>query len=135
MKKLIICLAILFAQFGIAQEETTPEIKDALKLMKLSNATVESSLQPIYSQIPEENLEAFKQEMQPVLDEMYLKLAKVAAEQYSHEDIKALLDFYETDLGKTMLEGQEEIFQASMQIGQEFSMELMPILQKYMEGN
>lgn len=134
MKRLIICIALVLAQFGFAQEQGTPHFDDAVKLMKLSNATVEASMKPVYAQIPEENLQEFKKEVKPVIEKMYSDLAEVAAKQYTHKEIKAMLEFYDTELGQTMLAGQEKIFQASMQIGQQFSMQLMPILQKYSGG-
>lgn len=133
MKKLFLLLALCIVSFSFAQEENSAQIQDAIKLMKLSNSSVETALQPIYMQVPEENLESFKMELKPVLDNMYTKLAKVAIKEYSHEDIKAMLKFYESELGQTMLAGQDKIMQASMQVGQELSMELMPIFQKYMQ--
>lgn len=131
MKKLFICLVLLVTSFTFSQENTA-HLEDAIQLMKMSNASIEVSIAPIVAQIPEANKEAFKKELQPILDNMYESLAKVAVKEYSHEDIKAIKEFYETDLGKTMIKGQVKLIQASMQIGQQFSMQLMPIMQKYM---
>lgn len=134
MKKLVVVIMLCVAGFGFAQDTESAHFKDAVKLMKMSNNTVETALQPLYMQIPEDKVADFKKEMQPVLDNMYTKLAKKAVEIYSHEEVKGIIAFYETDLGKTVLEGQDEIMQSSMQIGQEMSMELMPIFQKYMQN-
>jgi ABC-type oligopeptide transport system ATPase subunit len=134
MKRLIICISLFVATVGYSQENSA-HLDAAVELMKLSNGSVESSLQPFYTQIPKEKQAAFKKELAPLLEDMYKKLAKVAIKEYSHEDIKAMIEFYKTDLGKTMLDGQAKILQASMQVGQEFSMQLMPIYQKYTAGN
>ncbi|MGB2087671.1 MAG: DUF2059 domain-containing protein [Psychroflexus salarius] len=134
MKKLVLLVMLCVASFGFAQDVDSAHMKDAVRMMKMSNNTVETALEPLYMQIPEDKIADFKKDLQPVLDNMYEKLAKKATEVYSHEEIKAMLEFYNTDLGKKMLEGQDEIFQASMQIGQEMSMEMMPIFQKYMQN-
>lgn len=134
MKKLFIVSILLIGSFGFGQENTTA-LEDAIQLMKLSNATIEETIAPFTAQIPAANQDAFKKDLQPLLDTMYEKLAKVAVNQYSHEDIKAMLKFYETDLGQTMLKGQVKLLQASMQIGQDFSMKLMPLMQKHITQN
>jgi hypothetical protein len=58
-------------------------------------------------------------------------MAKVSMEFYSHEDVKQLLDFYESDLGQKMLDAQAKLTVRSMEMAQPLSMELMPIVQKY----
>lgn len=132
MKKLLLIFTISLTSIAFAQNNSAV-LEDAVKLMKLSNSTVEASMAPFVNQIPKDNQAAFQKDLQPLLDSMYKKLANVAVEQYSHEDIKAMLKFYETDLGKTMLSGQVKLLQASMQIGQEFSMQMMPLMQKHMK--
>ncbi|MHC4714923.1 MAG: DUF2059 domain-containing protein [Planctomycetota bacterium] len=65
-------------------------------------------------------------------------LAPVYQKYYTHDDIKGLLEFYETDLGKKIAQTQpkvmQEVAQASMQLGMQVSMEIMMELQKESAG-
>lgn len=134
MKKITLILFLMVASIAFAQDQKTDYEKDAIKLVKLSNNSVEAALEPIYSTLEESKREEFKKEIQPVLENMYNKFSKIYMEEYSHEDIKGILEFYDSELGQKLLEGQSKIMKNSMAIGQEFSMEMMPIYQKYMQN-
>lgn len=134
MKKITLILFLMVASIAFAQDQKTEYEKDAIELVKLSNNSVEVALEPIYSTLEETKREEFKKEIQPVLENMYQKFSKVYMEEFSHEDIKGILKFYDSELGKKLLDGQAEIMKKSMSIGQEFSMEVMPIYQKYMQN-
>lgn len=134
MKKITLVLFLMIASIAFAQDQKTAYEKDAIKLVKLSNNSVEVALEPIYSTLEESDREEFKKEIQPVLENMYNKFSKIYMEEFSHEDIKGILKFYDSELGKKLLDGQSEVMKKSMAIGQEFSMEVMPIYQKYMQN-
>lgn len=134
MKKITLILFLMVASIAFAQDQKTEYEKDAIELVKLSNNSVEVALEPIYSTLEETKREEFKKEIQPVLENMYQKFSKMYMEEFSHEDIKGILKFYDSELGKKLLDGQAEIMKKSMSIGQEFSMEVMPIYQKYMQN-
>ncbi|SDZ89400.1 DUF2059 domain-containing protein [Psychroflexus halocasei] len=134
MKKITLILFLMVASIAFAQDQKTEYEKDAIELVKLSNNSVEVALEPIYSTLEETKREEFKKEIQPVLENMYQKFSKMYMEEFSHEDIKGILKFYDSELGKKLLDGQAEVMKKSMAIGQEFSMEVMPIYQKYMQN-
>lgn len=134
MKKITLILFLMVASIAFAQDQKTEYEKDAIELVKLSNNSVEVALEPIYSTLEKTKREEFKKEIQPVLENMYQKFSKIYMEEFSHEDIKGILKFYDSELGKKLLDGQAEIMKKSMSIGQEFSMEVMPIYQKYMQN-
>lgn len=134
MKKITLILFLMFASIAFAQDQKTAYEKDAIELVKLSNNSVEVALEPIYSTLEETKREEFKKEIQPVLENMYQKFSEIYMEEFSHEEIKGILKFYNSELGKKLLDGQAEVMKKSMAIGQEFSMEVMPIYQKYMQN-
>ncbi|NBC58144.1 MAG: DUF2059 domain-containing protein, partial [Bacteroidetes bacterium] len=74
---------------------------------------------------------AFKKELKPVMEDFYVKLAEKSMEYYSHDEIKKLLDFYNSDIGQKNLEVQEKMTKESMGMAQELNMKLMPLIQKY----
>jgi hypothetical protein len=61
-------------------------------------------------------------------------LVPVYEKHYTNDDIKGLLQFYETDLGRKVAETQpkvmQEVTQASMQLGMQIGMEIMMELQQ-----
>jgi hypothetical protein len=132
MRKLFLLIAFIgMSQLSIAQSENSEFKEDALKMIKLSNNAVEASFGQIYSMIPEENLEDFKKEIQPIMDRYYEKMAVISMDYYTHDEIKQLLEFYNSELGQKSIEAQGKIMEKAMQMGQQLSTEMMPILQKY----
>lgn len=132
MRKLFVLIAILgMCQISLAQSENSEFKQDALKMIKLSNNAVEASFSQVYAMIPEEKLEDFKNEIQPIMDRYYEKMADISMEFYTHDEIKQLLEFYNSELGQKSLEAQAKITEKAMQMGQQLSSEMMPILQKY----
>lgn len=132
MRKLFVLIAILgMSQISLAQSENSEFKQDALKMIKLSNNAVEASFSQVYAMIPEEKLEDFKNEIQPIMDRYYKKMADISMEFYTHDEIKQLLEFYNSELGQKSLEAQAKITEKAMQMGQQLSSEMMPILQKY----
>jgi hypothetical protein len=68
------------------------------------------------------------------MDEYYEKIAVKSMEYYTHDDVKELLDFYNSEIGQKSLKVQEEMAKAAMgDMAQELQYKVMPILQKYMQ--
>ncbi len=60
-----------------AQSEQDPFVKDALKLTKLSNDAVEASFGQVYAMIPDDRLDYLKEELKPILERYYKKVANI----------------------------------------------------------
>ena len=132
MKKLLIIIVILgMGQFSFAQDGNSKFKQDAVKLVKLSNNAVEASFSQVYAMIPKENLADFKKELEPIIDRYYEKMADISMDVYTHDEVKQLLEFYNSELGQKSLEAQTEITEKAMQMGKKLSTEIMPIMQKY----
>ena len=136
MKKTILVSLLLFVvAISNVQAQDNAFKADAVKLVKLSSDAAEAALEQVYVMIPEEKLEGFKKELEPVMDRYYEKIAIKSMEYYTHEDVKQLLKFYNSELGKKNLKVQEEMAIAAMgPMAQELQRDLMPMLQKYMSG-
>ena len=131
MKILLSTIALFFSLMNSAQSEQDPFAKDALKLAKVSNDAVEASFFQVYAMIPDDRLDDLKEELKPILERYYEKVAKIYQDVYTHEQIKELLEFYESDLGQNLLEGQKEVMKKSMNMAQSLSAEMMPLIRKY----
>ena len=134
MRKLA-CL-VLFVVAGLnlsAQEAGTLEQK-AVKLIKLtSGQQFEVMTEPIVKMIPEENREAFKKELNTSMKGLYKKIATVYTESFTEEELDKILAFYDTPVGKKMVEITPELTKKGMEIGQAWGMELQPMMAKYMK--
>ncbi|MGM0634851.1 MAG: DUF2059 domain-containing protein [Bacteroidota bacterium] len=133
MKKVILILSLLIASYGFAQENSAFK-KDAEKLVEINSmGQFEAAIDPLVKMIPEENKEAFMKEIDSVFDEMKAEMVTLQMEYFTHKEIKEILKFYDTKVGKKMREVQPTLTKKGMEIGQRMAPKMMPIVQKYME--
>ena len=135
MKKIFIITAIVFSiQFSFSQNDAFKA--DVMKLIEKSgaNGSMDTAKKQILDMISVENKEAFIKEFDATLPKLYDKIAVVYMEIYTEQDIKDLLKFYETPIGKKMSANVGPIMEKSMAIGTQWGQdELQSIIQKYMK--
>ncbi len=134
MKKLVLSLAfVIIAQFAMAQDAVFKA--DALKVIKISGATaqVESAKNQIMMMIPSEKQAQFSKDFEASMPSFYDKIVAIYMKEYTHQDVKEMIKFYESPAGKKIAEKAGVLFEQSMQAGQEWGVELQEILMKYME--
>ena len=133
MKKLFITAAFIFAaQLSFAQDAFKA---DVLKLIQNSGAAGPMKLakEQVMVAIPEGKKADFSKEFDATLPSLYDKMAKVYMEVYTHQDIKEMLKFYQSPIGKKMAEKSGELSSKSMAAGQEWGMELQTTMMKYIQ--
>lgn len=133
MKKILVTFFILaFIQTGIAQQDEEAK-KDALKVIELSGAMTQLKLMEdqLIKMIPKEKQQNFKADFEASLPAVYEKYAKMYVKMYTKEDLKAMLAFYESPVGKKMKANTEEIAIRSQAISQEWMTELQEVINKY----
>lgn len=139
MKKSIIVIAfIAIAQMSLAQESVVqdPALKaQVLKVIALSGSDNQMKMvkSKILKMIPEAKQAEFVKEYDATMPSFYDKLVKVYMETYTTEDVKAMIKFYESPVGKKMSEKAGEITEKSMKAGQEWGKEIQLIMEKYKE--
>jgi hypothetical protein len=134
MKKLFITGAFFFiAHFTIAQDAFKV---DVLKVIQQSGAAapMQMAKEQVMENIPLIKREAFSMEFDATLPALYDEIAKIYMEVYTHEDVKQMLKFYESPIGKKMADSLGEITKKSTVAGQEWGMELQSVMMKYMEN-
>ncbi len=134
MKKVLFVFLFMFiAQFSNAQDEAMK--KDALKVIEVSGALAQMQLakDQIAKQIPAEKRAAFLIEFDATMPELYAKVAKIYTDMYTKEDLKAMLAFYESPVGKKISANAAPIAEKSMQAGQEWGTSLQTLMMKYMQ--
>jgi hypothetical protein len=134
MKKVILSISfLLFVQISISQDANFKA--DVLKLISISGADAQMKLaKPQFMKmIPENEKENFSKEFDASIPRLLDKMAETYLEIYTHQDIKGLIAFYESPVGKKMKEKAPELIQKSMQAGQEWAKELQMLTKKYKE--
>jgi hypothetical protein len=134
MKKIVLALVFMFAaQFTFAQDEAFK--KDVLKVIELSgsDAQMKFAKDQILKMIPADKQAAFLVEFNASLPSLYDKLAQVYMETYTKEDVKAMLAFYDTPVGKKITAKAGEIATKNQAAAQEWGQALQPMMMKYMQ--
>jgi Uncharacterized protein conserved in bacteria (DUF2059)/Gram-negative bacterial TonB protein C-terminal len=132
MKKFSLAIAfILIAQINIAQDASFKA--DVLKMMSLSGSDVGMILakNQFLKMIPEAKQALFVKDFEAILPVFYEKVAKIYMETYTQEDIKGMISFYESPLGKKMNKNAAVITEKSMQAAQEMAKEMVGIVKNY----
>lgn len=133
MKKLIITGAFFFvAHFAMAQDAFKT---DVLKVIQQSGAAapMQMAKQQIMENIPLAKRADFGKEFDATLPSLYEEIAKIYMQVYTHEDVKEMIKFYDSPVGKKIASSTGEITAKSQVAGQEWGMELQGIMMKYME--
>lgn len=122
---------VLITQMSVAQDANFKA--DVLKLISISGAdgAVKIVKPQFLNSIPEENKERFSKEFDESIPSLHYKMSEIYMEIYTHQDIKGMIAFYESPVGKKMNENSAELLQKSMQAGQEWAKELLEIMEKY----
>lgn len=125
---------VLVANLGMAQTNEAFK-KDVMKMIEVtgSQSQIKVAKDQILKMIPKEKQAAFLVEFDASLKPVYDKLADVYMQEYTHEDIKAILKFYETPVGKKMTEKAGSIAEKNMVASQEWAMGLQGMMAKYMQ--
>lgn len=134
MKKLFITGAFFFiAHFAIAQDAFKT---DVLKVIQQSGAAapMQMAKEQVMESIPLAKRADFSKEFDATLPALYEEIAKIYMEVYTHEDVKQMLKFYDSPIGKKMADSLGEITKKSTVAGQEWGMELQSVMMKYMEN-
>ena len=134
MKKLIVTFAlVLLSQIGFSQDETFK--KDVLKVIEMSGAAnqMKSAKTQILQMVPKEKQEAFILDFDATMPALYDKIAAIYMETYTKEDIKAMMAFYDSPVGRKINEKAGNILEKTQVAGKEWSEELQGLMTKYMQ--
>ncbi len=131
MKKIIILIAVFISLSINAQGKSIFE-KDTYKLVEtLTKPAILPVLNQFTSMVKSEKVDAFKKELDTSLPELYTAMAKVYMEEYTHEEVKQLIKFYDTDLGKKVAANSGTLAQKGMAAGQAWGVKIQSIMAKY----
>jgi uncharacterized protein len=132
MKKILLVCMFIVAIATNAQD-TSDFKNETIEFIKLTGAgaAFENAIAQIGAGVSQENMEAYTNEANGTLDGLYAKMAELYMTEFTQEEIKELVAFYNTDLGKKLAEKQLGLTQKAMMFGQSWGMEVSAIAQKY----
>lgn len=131
MRKLLLTVVLVFVTAtGFAQDAYKA---DAKKYVEVSGQAkiFELVTQDLVSSLPADKQQAFKKELTASLGDLMNKMAAVYMEEFTHDELKQMLAFYETPVGKKLSEKTVVLYQKGQQAGQEWGMGLQSIYMKY----
>jgi hypothetical protein len=134
MKKLL--LAVVFAlvsQLGFAQDKASKEEVAAVIEKSGASGQLNSAKKQVLSMIPQEKQAAFVVEFDLLMKKVNDATVEIYMQEYSKEDIKAMLAFYNSPVGKKMAEKSEIIATKSQESMAGLQGEVQALLMKYMQ--
>ena len=134
MKKVLLACLFMVAIATSTNAQVNPEFKketvDFIKLTGASDAFKNAIIQ-IGATVPETSKTVYTKEANATLDGLYSKMANLYMKEFTQDEIKKLVAFYKTDLGKKLAKKQLGLSQKAMMFGQAWGMEVQQIAKKY----
>lgn len=136
MKKIILAIAFMsVAHAGFAQNDTFK--KDLKKLIEVSGGGLEQQMKLIEGQlapyVSKEKLPAIMKDITAEMDKLNEKIVDIYAKHYTPEDVKELLAFYNSPLGKKLTSKTQEITPEALNASTEFQTSIQGIVLKHMQ--
>lgn len=132
MKKIILAFAmVLVCQFTFAQDAFKVDTK---KYMELSGQlkTFEMLTKELSTNVEEEKRADFEKELKASMLVLVDKMADMYMTEFTHEDVKKLIAFYESPIGMKLSSKSEVLFDKGQKVGEEWAVGLQGLMMKYM---
>ncbi len=132
MKNILLVLALVFS-ISIQAQDNSEFKTETIEFIKLTGATkaFEDVIDQIGGMVSQANKEAYKTEAKGTLTGLYDKLADLYMREFTQSEIKEMVKFYRTDVGKKLASKQLLLAQSAMMMGQSWGAEVQAIAQKY----
>lgn len=134
MKKLFTTiLFVTLVQVSFSQEKASR--KDVLKVIEKSGASgqINAAKKQVLGMIPKDKQAAFIVEFDVLIKKVNENTVDVYLQEYTKEDIKAMLDFYDSPVGIKMTQKAEVIASKSQAVIAVLQAEMQAMLMKYMQ--
>jgi len=133
MKKQITILLFLIFTLSLSAQENSQFKEDAIKFIKLTGteAAFDGVITQLEADIPEVNHEAYRKAAIKTTNGLYGKIADLYMNEFSHAEIKDLIQFYHSPVGKKLAEKQLLLTQKGLGLGQNWGIEMQQLATKY----
>ena len=131
---IVLGLSVLISS-AHAQEDAKLKLADKLLIVMEMQKTIEQSFGAVKNMIPNQgNASAEAQDVINMIikelswDNIKTDYIKLYAEVFTEDELKGLIHFYESPIGKAYIKKQPELTQKSMMLSQKMMMKVMPKL-------
>lgn len=132
MKKLLLAFAfILVSQIGFAQENASKEDVSELIEKSGNSGQMSAARTQMLTMIPQDKHVAFLVDFDILMKKVNDATVEIYMQEYSKEDIKAMLAFYNSPVGKKMAEKSEKIANKSQESMASLQGEIQALMMKY----
>lgn len=141
MYKIVFIIGLCLSMY-VCQAQQTDAEKDVLKLMEVNGSTASYDLafdqivaqfKTMKPNVPQPTWDMAKRDVfDKEIVELEKKLVPVYQKNFTPAEIKQLIQFYQSPLGKKLTEGTGKIAKESMQMAQPWGMSLAQKIQSYL---
>lgn len=133
MKKNVLTFAfLLITAFSFSQDAFKNDVVKYLEVSGQAN-TFKMITKDLVANIPEAKQADFKKELDASIGDLLVKMADMYMTEFTHDEIKALLKFYDSPVGKKLTDKTEVLYNKGQAVGQEWGMGLQALMMKYMQ--
>ncbi|MFW6223179.1 MAG: DUF2059 domain-containing protein [Bacteroidota bacterium] len=129
-----IAIFVLVFSTSMVQAQEDAFADDIMKFLQINGSkatfqvTIKQMMQQFQTMAPDLTVEQWQtieeEVINPSYDDLQEKFIPIYKKHFTHEEIKKLIDFYQTDLGEKLASKQPVISGEAMQIAQAWGMEL-----------
>ena len=135
MKKhtFIIAFLLTCASFSLQAQENDAFRTDTIEFLRLTGTgtVFENLIAQMGAGVPQNNKVAYLAEANGTLDGLYAQIADLYMAEFTHGEVKELIVFYQSPLGKKIASKQMQLMQQAMPLGQQWGAQLQQIVQKH----
>ena len=132
MKKLLLAFAfVLVSQIGFAQENASKEDVSELIEKSGNSGQMSAARTQMLTMIPQDKHAAFLVDFDILMKKVNDATVDIYMQEYSKEDIKAMLAFYNSPVGKKMAVKSEKIANKSQESMASLQGEIQALMMKY----
>jgi hypothetical protein len=132
MKKLLLAFAfVLVSQIGFAQENASKEDVSEIIEKSGNSGQMSAARTQMLTMIPQDKHAAFLVDFDILMKKVNDATVEIYMQEYSKEDIKAMLAFYNSPVGKKMAEKSEKIANKSQESMASLQGEIQALMMKY----
>jgi hypothetical protein len=132
MKKLLLAFVfVLVSQIGFAQENASKEDVSAVIEKSGNSGQMSAARTQMLTMIPQDKHAAFLVDFDILMKKVNDATVEIYMQEYSKEDVKAMLAFYNSPVGKKMAEKSEKIANKSQESMASLQGEIQALMMKY----
>lgn len=132
MKKLLFVAMFAFAANFASAQDTKSDVKKMMQLTG-SNSQMEMAKKQVGGMVPADKKEAFLKEFDAIMKPFQEKQEKFYLTEFTADEIKQIIKFYESPLGKKYTEKNVKLSEQNMAASQEMMGQVQELMMKYMQ--